>query len=433
MSLLSALYTGVSGLQTFGESLQVIGDNIANVNTVGFKSSRAEFADLLSQSLNGGSGRGQIGRGVTLDRVSKSFSQGSFSNTDRLTDLAVNGNGFFMVANGDRTFYTRNGQFSLNTNGELVNSQGYTLMGYQYDAAGLVRGNQLTTIRVGSSSTLPNQTGDGVKPGSGVHMRLNLNSQTAISPEPFDVANPAGTSDFSTSITIYDSIGESHSLQVYFKKTADNTWQWYGLVDGGEVIGGTEGVPYLGGTGTMVFTEKGAFESLSGNTVTFNFQGTDQVIGLNFGQTIAEGGDGLEGTTQFANPNVVHAQSQDGFAAGTLSSLTVAQDGTISGIYTNGRTIPIGQIALANFSNLQGLFSAGSGLYSETSESGVPVIGDPNTGVFGTVSAFTLELSNVDLATEFVNLISMQRAYQANTKIITTGDQLLADVVNLVR
>jgi flagellar hook protein FlgE len=433
MSLLSALYTGVSGLQSFGESLQVIGDNISNVNTTGFKSSRAEFADMLSQSLEGGSSRGQIGRGVTMEGVTKSFAQGSLSNTDRLTDLAVNGNGFFIVNNGTQSYYTRNGALALNANGQLVTSNGYTLMGYQYDTAGLVRSNQLAALTVGSNATQPNATGDGSQAGSGVQLRLNLNSQTAINATAFDVANPAATADFSTSITAYDSIGQSHAMQVYFKKTADNSWAWHALVDGSDVTGGTAGTPVEGGTGTLTFTASGAFQSVAGTTATFNFKGTDQTIGLNFGTTIADGASGLDGTTQFANPNVVNSQSQDGFASGTLSSLSIDQNGTISGIYTNGRTIPIGQISLATFQNLQGLYNAGSGLYSETSDSGMPLIGDPNSGVLGSISSYSLELSNVDLATEFVNLISMQRAYQANTKIITTGDQLLSDIINIIR
>jgi flagellar hook protein FlgE len=431
MSLLSALYTGVSGLQTFGESIQVIGDNISNVNTVGFKSSRAEFSDLLSQSLGGGSGRGQIGRGVQLDRVTRSFSQGSFSNTDRLTDMAVNGNGFFIVNSGERTFFTRNGQVSLNNNGEIVTSDGHTLMGYKFAPNG-DRGNALEPLNVTTGSIRPNPTGDGTN-GDGIHMTLNLNSATVADATAFDKDDASGTSDFSTSITIYDDNGQSHSLEVYFKKTADNVWSWHGLIDGGDVAGGAEGVPEQVGTGTLNFTSNGAFSSVAGNSVSITWPSSSQTIGLDFGETIADGGDGLGGTTQFANPNVIHTQSQDGYAAGSLASLSVASDGVISGIFTNGRTLPIGQVALANFANVQGLISAGSGLYNETGDSGAPNVGDPASGSLGTISAFSLELSNVDLATEFVNLISLQRAYQANTKIITTGDQLLNEVVNIVR
>jgi flagellar hook protein FlgE len=445
MSLLSALYTGVSGLQSFGDSLQVIGNNIANVNTVGFKTSRAEFATLLSQPIAGGSGRGQLGRGVSLDRVSSHFSQGSFSNTNRLTDLAINGNGFFVVNDGNRGFYTRNGQFTLDANGNMINSLGHRVQGYQYDTTG----NPLNTVadlKLTSSAPQPIPTGDG-SDGSGIIIFSNLDQRTPISSDPFDILNPGATSDFSTSITVYDIAGDSHNLQTYFKKTADDTWEWHGVVNSGELFGGVPGTPPLGGSGIIAFTTSGALDDIQptvpavgdGHTVIFNFCGntpaTEQPIGLNFGDPIQDGLNltGLGGTTQFASPNVVSEQNQDGFASGSLASLQVAEDGLTSGIYTNGRSIQIGQIALANFANLQGFFKAGPGIFADTSESGVPIVGEPSTGSFGTGSSFTLELSNVDLANEFVNLISTQRAYQANSKIITTVDQLLSETVNIIR
>lgn len=429
MSLLSALYTGVSGLQTFGDSLQVIGDNIANVNTTAFKAARAEFADLLSQTINGSSGRSQMGRGVTLQQITSDFSQGSFSNTQRLTDLAINGNGFFIVNDGARDYYTRNGQFTLNSQGDLVTSNGYNLIGYQYDANGNPTGT-LGPMQILQSHSQPHMTGDGTE-GSGVNITLNLNANAETN--TFDVNNPAETSNFSTAITVYDSVGNGHHLQVYFNKTGDNNWQWHALVSGDEIVGGTEGEPFEGAGGTLTFTSNGALQSAVTNDSSFNFTGTAQTIGFNFGTSIDDGGSGLEGSTQFASPTVVDSQSQDGYAAGNLQTITVGESGVVAGIYSNGQTLPIGQIAMANFTNIQGLFKTGSSVYTDTSDSGVPVIGKPNVGGFGTVSPYTLELSNVDLASEFVKLISNQRAYQANSKIITTGDQLLGDVVNIIR
>ncbi|MCL5270411.1 MAG: flagellar hook protein FlgE [bacterium] len=431
MSLLSALYTGVSGLQTFGDSLQVIGDNIANVNTTAFKSSRAEFADLLSQTINGASGRSQLGRGVTLDRISANFSQGSFSNTDRLTDLAINGNGFFIVTDGSRQYYTRNGQLTLNNQGEIVTTSGMQLVGYQYDASGQPLGS-LGTLKISQTSTQPHMTGDGSTAGSGVQIHLNLNASSDVM-NNFSVSDPSATSNFSTSMTVYDSLGQDHAVQIYFNKTADNTWGWHALVDGGELAGGTSGVPTEAATGTLVYNSSGALKTSTTTQSSFNFTGTAQTIGFDFGDSIDAGGTGLSGSTQFSSPSVVNSQSQDGFAAGNLQSVTVDEDGIISGIYSNGQTLPIGQIALANFTNLQGLFKSGSGLYSDTSDSGVPIVSQPNVGGFGTISAYSLELSNVDLATEFVSLISNQRAYQANSKIITVGDQLMSDVLNIIR
>jgi flagellar hook protein FlgE len=431
MSLLSALYTGVSGLQTFGDSLQVIGDNIANVNTTAFKSSRAEFSDLLSQTINGASGRSQLGRGVRLERIAASFSQGSFSNTDRLTDLAVNGNGFFIVNDGNRDYYTRNGQLTLNSDGELVTNSGMKLQGYQYDAGGNALGT-IGPLKIINNSTQPKVTGSGVPAGTGININVNLDASSATM-AAFDPLNAASTSNFSTTISVYDSLGTAHSVTTYFNKTADNAWGWHALVDGAELQGGTAGTPTECASGTLTYNASGALQTATTTASSFNFTGTPQTIGFTWGDPIADGGTGLEGSTQFSSATVVNNQSQDGFSAGSLSTVTVDADGVISGIYSNGRTIPIGQVALANFANLQGLTKSGSGIFSETSDSGVPVISKPNVGGFGTISSFSLELSNVDLATEFVSLISTQRAYQANSKIITVGDQLLSEIVNIIR
>ncbi len=428
MSLLSALYTGVSGLQTFGESLQVIGDNIANVNTTAFKANRAEFADLLSQTINGGSGRSQMGRGVSLDRISANFSQGSFSNTDRLTDIAINGNGFFVVNDGARDYYTRNGQLTLNNNGELVTTKGYKLMGYEYDSTGNALGT-LGAMSIMQRTTQPHQTGDGTAGNTGVTMNINLSSTAATS--TFDINDPSGTSYNHAAVTVYDSYGAPHKLEVYFNKTANNNWQWHAVANGSEVQPSTTG--YVeGASGTLGFDTTGNLQTATTTSSSFNFTGTPMTIGFNWGNPIATGGDG-SGTTQFSNEWKISTTTQDGYGAGDLDSVAIDENGIISGNYSNGQTIPVGQVALANFANLQGLFKAGSSIYGDTTESGVPIIGKPNQGGMGTISAYSLELSNVDLATEFVALISNQRAYQANSKIITVGDELLSDVVNIIR
>jgi flagellar hook protein FlgE len=428
MSLLSALYTGVSGLQAFGDSLQVIGDNIANVNTTGFKAARSEFSELMSQSI--GAGNTQIGRGVSLERISSNFAQGSFSTTDRLTDLAINGNGFFIVNDGTRNFYTRNGQFTMNASGELVNGLGMNIIGYQYDSTGQPLGT-LGELQVTQASTQPLMTGDGVSPDSGIKLHTNLNASNPVM-NAFTVAQPATTSNFSTSIAVYDSIGDDHTVQIYLNKTAANSWAWHAVIDGGELSGGTPGTNVEGASGTLVFNTSGALQTATTTSSSFNFTGSAQTIGFNFGDAIDDGGTGLAGSTQFASPNVVTSQSQDGFSPGNLIGIHIETDGVISGSYSNGRSLAIGQIALANFTNLQGLHKFGSGIFADTLDSGVPVVSEPGVGR-GTISAFSLELSNVDLATEFVSLISTQRAYQANSKIITVGDKLLGEVVNIIR
>ena len=430
MSLISALYTGVSGLQSYGDALQVIGDNIANVNTTAFKSNRAEFADMLTQSISLSNGYGQLGRGVSLQNISANYAQGKLSNTERLTDLAINGNGFFVVSDGQRQYYTRNGQFSLNNQGELVTANGLNLVGYQYGPTGQPTGT-FGPLQITQANTQPQVTGDGSTPGSGISIGMNLNSDDEI--KTFDVNNTATTSNYSTNITTYDSLGAAHSLEIYFNKSANNEWQWHAMVDSSELQGGTAGTMTEGASGTLTFTDGGALQSETINSSSFNFTGTAQTIGFDFGDAIADGGTGLSATTQFAEDSVVHTQSQDGHSAGILQSIAVDDDGMISGIYSNGETLPIGQIALANFANLQGLAKAGSSIYVDTLESGSPVIGQANVGDYGSIASYSLELSNVDLATEFVNMISTQRAYQANSKVISTGSDLLNEVVNLIR
>ncbi len=423
MSLLTALHTGVSGLRSYGDSLQVISDNIANVNTPAFKAARAEFADLISQTINGSAGRSQLGRGVQLAGITTSFEQGSLANTDRLTDLAINGNGFFLVQKDNQQLYTRNGQLTLNNQGQLVNSQGMNLIGYQYGPDGRALGT-LGPLQFANSQLSPQMTGD-------VKVHANLNSSSPVT--TFDPTDAIGTSNFSTALSVYDSLGNSHTMHIYFNKTGDNAWAWHGLMDGSEVMGGTPGEAMELAGGTLTFTANGALQAATTDQSSFNFTGNPQAISFDFGSAIADGGNGLTGSTQFASPNFINSQSQDGLPAGSLTSVAVDGKGIVSGVYSNGRTIPIGQIALANFPNLNGLYKTGSGLYQETLGSGVPVIGQPDSGGLGTISAYSLELSNVDLAKEFVDMISTQRAYQANSRVITVGDQLLSELINIVR
>ncbi|MEN6625624.1 MAG: flagellar basal-body rod protein FlgF [Candidatus Sumerlaeia bacterium] len=429
MSLLTALNTGVSGLRSFGDSLQIISDNIANVSTTAYKSSRASFSDLVSQTINGASGSSQLGRGVTLNNISTSYSQGSLSSTDNLTDLAINGNGFFMVQKDGINYYTRNGEFSINKNGELVTNSGMNVLGYQYDANGDPLGT-IGALQFANNTIAPIVTGDGTN-GSGVKIYANLDSSADVL--TFSTTDPANTSNFSTSINVYDSLGTSHTLHVYFNKTGTNSWSWHGLMDGGELQGGTAGTNVECASGTLSFNSSGALQTSTTTASSFNFTGTAQTIGFNFGDSLAAGGTGLGGSTQFSSASAITSQTQDGLPAGTLNSVQIDSDGTVSGVYSNGCTIPIGEIALANFTNLNGLYKAGSGLYQETLASGSAVVGHADASGLGTISSYSLEQSNVDLATEFVNMISIQRAYQANSRTITVGNDMLSDLINIIR
>lgn len=437
MSLVSSMYTGASGLQTLSTSIEVISNNISNVNTVGFKAGRAEFQDLLSQSL----GDSQVGRGVTLDAISSTFAQGSFQNTSISTDLAISGEGFFILSDGISEYYSRAGEFRFNAEGTLVNPNGLLVQGYQYDN----NGNNLGVvgeINFANLSSTPKMT-ETITVGQ----NLDATGDTNV----FDAADPVNTSNFSTTVTVYDSLGSSHTVTVYYNKTGDNTWEWNATVDPDEVttaLVDPDDLVIEGGSGTLIFNEDGSLQNTeaippTGATVapsaTFDFAGgatANQTIAFNFGTpTLADlsGGTGLDGTTQFASDSVINFQSQDGYPTGNLQGLEIDQDGVVTGIFSNGRSREIAQIAIATFTNNNGLKKSGGNLYLSTIASGDATVTQPNTGAAGAISSNTLELSNVDLTNEFVNMITTQRGFQASSRVISTSDEMLNEIVNLGR
>jgi len=434
MAILTSLFSGVSGLNANGAALSVIGNNIANVNTVGFKSSRASFADVLSQSLGGAAGTSQIGRGVLLSSVGANFTQGSFETTANGLDLGVDGDGFFLVQDtAGATFYTRAGQFSVNKDGDLVNPEGLALQGYQADANGAIIGT-LSGINVSSSTTPPNAT-------QTVRIVSNLDSRETEIPTGFDSTDPTGTSHFSTAISVYDSLGNSHLVTAYFTKVdtgvAGNTWQWSAVSDG-SAGSAVMGRGYLGfdTSGTLTTESATPPAGLPAAFSDFDFTGgatQSQAITFNFGTSLAEGGTGLDGTTQFGSTSATIFQNQDGYASGALRSVGVNQEGIVTGLFTNGQTRVLGQVALGIFNSPQGLTRMGRNLYAESSDSGQPITGFPNSAGRGRLLPSSLELSNVDLAEEFIRMITAQRGFQANSRVITTTDSILEELVNLKR
>lgn len=429
MTILTSLFSGVSGLNANSTDISVIGNNIANMNTVGFKASRTSFADVLSQSLSGGTGTSQIGRGVFLSSVNPIFTQGSFETTSNALDLAIDGDGFFLVEDSSgAVFYTRAGQFSIDKDGNVVNPEGLILQGYQVDSAGNITGT-IDDLNLSSSTSPPRAT-------ENVEISANLDSSSTI-PAAFDVNDPTNTSNFSTAITVYDSLGNGHLTTVYFRKSLEtatgNTWEWYAVVDGSELTGG---VTAIQAQGTLTFDTTGAMDTVTTTSSDFDFSGgatQSQAINFDFGSTLAGGGTGLDGTTQFGSSSATVFLNQDGYASGALEGFSINQEGSITGLFTNGQTRVLGQVALATFNNPEGLTMMGENLYAESFDSGQPIIGAPNTAGRGDVISNSLELSNVDLGEEFINLIIAQRGFQANSRIITTTDEILGELVNLKR
>ncbi len=432
--MLTALYSAISGLNANGLSLSVIGDNVANMNTVGFKASRISFGDVLSQTITGVAGDSQVGRGVLVTDVSPLFTQGSFETTASGLDMAIDGDGFFIVSDGLGRYYTRAGQFTLNDEGKIVNPDGLALQGYVADASGNITGT-IGEFSVSSQASPANAT-------QKVTLTINLDARASIVTAGFTLdGNGDGTNDdpanfsYSTQLTIYDSQGAAHDITAYYVKTADNAWDVHYIYEDPANPG-----QYLdAGTQNLTFGTDGELvNDNSATAISFNF-GTavtsPQNVTFNYGTGTGEtpAGTGLDGTTQFASEFAVMDLIQDGYASGSLKNLNIEQDGTITGIFTNGQTRVIGRVALAKFVAPTELTKLGGNLYAQSYNSGQPIVSAAGSGGLGRVLSNTLELSNVDLAEEFIRMISSQRGFQANSRIITTTDDLLQELVNLKR
>ncbi len=431
MAILTSLFTGVSGLNAFGNGLSVVSNNIANLNTVGFKSSSVTFSDIISSV--GVASKGQIGRGVFVNNIKSDFSQGSFESSGNVLDLAVEGDGFFIMHNLDGSeFYTRAGTFRLDQDGIIENPDGLRLQGTQFDVTGASTG-VVGDIDL-SSTTIPPISSTDIK------VVANLDSRATI-PAAFAVATPSTTSNFSTSLTVFDSLGSGHQVNLYFRKSANavagNTWEFFAVVDAADSATGSAEIM---ANGTLTFGPDGTLQAESAITYPlggFDFSGNpiqNQIVTFDLGTNVTgEAGTGLDGITQFGSASTVLNQSQDGSPDGALQSISVDIDGEITGLFSNGRSRTMAQLQVARFNNSQGLEKAGDNLFIISTSSGQPIAGNPQTAGRGKVLGNSLELSNVDLAEQFVKMIEYQRGFQANSRVITTTDDILNELVNLRR
>ncbi len=422
MGISSALYSGVSGLNTNSQAMSVIGNNLANTNTVGFKGSRTVFSDLLSSTINGSGGSSQVGRGVGMSKVDQVFSQGTFESTESGLDVAIEGEGFFILKEpGDETnYYSRAGAFRFDDDGYLVNPEGLQVMGKQFDANGELLPGDASSIRVQSSGLIQGQVTNELK------LTTNLDSAEPINAVAF-AYDDADSYNYSSSVQIYDSLGNPHLLSTYFKKTANNTWDvYYSYEDNAGVVNPDPPAVWT----TLTFTNDGILtnaaldppQKTTANTVALDWGNgtTPTAIEVNFD------------TTQFNSESVVISQDQNGFGAGNLTGVDIDGDGIVIASYSNGEQTKIAQLVLGKFVNPNGLQLAGSNLYTETSASGPARTGIPGPEL-GKVFTNSLEQSNVDMGAEFVRMITAQRGFQANSKIITTVDELLGELINLKR
>lgn len=428
MGVLSSLYTGVSGLAAQGEALGVIGDNIANANTTGFKASRTEFQDVVAKSLKGILGGNQIGRGVKIGSVNPILVQGNVDSTEKTTDLAIAGDGYFVLRGSDGESYTRDGSFKFDREGFLVTNDYQRVQGFQTDAKGNIV-NKTGDIRFPRALVPAQATKE-------IRMDLNLDSRVQ-NMKVFDPKNPYETSHYSTGLEMFDSQGNKHLVNMFFTKTSDRVWNWYGLCDGKDIVGGKEDQMSQVAAGQVTFTPDGKLDTETQSLSAFNFKGgalQNQQVKIDFGDSITtDKGFGMNGTKQYGKESDLITWNQDGSAAGTITNMSFNDEGVLTALYSNGEAQDIGQIALAKFENPEALFKVGSNRLKEARESGAPAIGMANRAGRGKIFAKSLERSTVDLAMEFVNLIQNQRGFQANAKTITTSDELLGEVINLKR
>jgi flagellar hook protein FlgE len=417
----------------------VVANNLANANAKGFKYDRAEFDDLLSMDLSTSTGRAQLGRGARLSDVRTIHTQGGLSVTDRLTDLAVQGNGFFVVRNpkGEKQeaggmFYTRVGAFNFDKDGYLADKNGGRLQGYQADQDGNLS-SRLTDIRIVTNNVPPKAT-------EKVTMNVNLDSREKVIEEDFDIENPTATSNFETTVNIFDSQGTKRPLTVYFKRVEDDegiTWRWYGAADGKDVMDSDGQKMKVVAEGEVRFNSKGvllAEETFESSANFINGADPEQRIDLDFGKNIGEEeGTGVGASSSTAADSVTVFHSQNGYESGNIKSLKIDLDGKIKGYYTNGLERVLGAFSLATFENVDGLEKAGRNQFYSTNESGAPRVGLAQSGTRGSIYASTLEESNVDMAGQFVEMIRTQRGFQANSRSITTSDSMIEEVVNMKR
>lgn len=432
MTVLSSMNSGVSGLKAESDALGVVGDNIANVNTSGFKAQRAVFEDVLGHSILAGTSTGLPGSGVKIGNIQQMFTQGTLSNTGVSTDVALNGDGFFTVKGTvdgvSSNFYTRAGEFVINKDGKLSNSEGLTVQGYKANGDGTFAAS-ISDVTA-PTAALP------ARATTAMTVTANIDSSAAVIALPWDAQDPSKTSNFSTTMSVYDSLGNAHTMDVYFRKTADNAWDYHAVVPGADLNPPVVGNAEVGG-GALTFTTGGALNTaVVGTAITASFGGgatAGQAITIDFGTPISGGGTGLNGTTQFAGPSNVSSQKQDGYASGDFSGVSIDGQGVVTGLYTNGEKIAMSQLAIAKFRSNDGLGRAGQNLWISTRDSGTAAMGTAGSGGRGATTGGALEGSNVDLANEFVSMIQHQRSFSANSKTITTADEMLQELINIKR
>jgi flagellar hook protein FlgE len=421
---LSTFSTALTGLNNNAFTMNVVGNNLANLNTTAFKGSKTTFAELLG-GLSGMSDAGNpisVGLGSVLTGANPVFTQGAVAYTGRPTDAAINGNGFFVVDTGNGLGFTRSGNFGISSTGQLLNSEGFKILGYPAVDGVVNTSGTLAPISIGSVNLTPKATTD-------LSISANLDSQAA------------DKSTFASSIQMFDSLGAKHTVTLTFTRNGTKGWDWEATIPAVDTGGKTTDPPVSLGKGSFTFDGTGQLTSPvydptatppTGNA-TLSLKGLangakDMDMTFSIFDT-----SGKPRFTSYASASTVSSTAQDGYATSVLTSLAIDGSGVVYGIFDNGKNLPLAQLVTANFPNVQGLLKFQGSTFVAFGNSGDPSVGAPGTGGRGSISGGSLEQSNVDIATEFTNLIVAERGYQANSRMITTTDQLMQDTLNLVR
>ena len=415
---------GLSGLNASSKNLEVIGNNVANANTYGAKTSRAEFADVYAASLNG-AGANSIGIGVNLQAVAQQFTQGTITTTDNPLDLAINGGGFFQVSDGKNpALYTRNGQFKIDRDGHIVNTKQERLMGYPADAQGIIQPGAASPLQLPTAGITPNASAK-------IKLEMNLDARQKTTLPAIGARidfSDATTYNNATSLTAFDAKGQDVALTFYFQKAATDQWNVYVAANGTSLLVDGAGVPQP--VTTIQFPPNGGTPIAPVAPVAINIPASVNAVGA-VTLPIPAVQLNLGGATQYGSQFGVTNLSQDGYTAGQLTSVNIESNGVLMARYSNGQSKPAGQLEIANFRNPQGLQALGGNAWARTFSSGDPVVGVPGDGNLGVLQSGALEESNVDLTGQLVDMITAQRIYQANAQTIKTQDQVLQTLVNL--
>ena len=415
---MSSFSIALSGLTADSSALDVVGNNMANLNTTGYKDSTVSFYDLLQQSVAGGST--QIGGGVSAPQTERIFTQGSIQSTGGNFDAAINGNGFFVVQNPDgNTQYTRAGNFQLDANGNLVTATGQFVQGWTSE-----NGTVNTSGAIGNI-TIPSNALQTPSATQNVSLSMNLNAAGVVG---------QSSGSFSTTVQAVDSLGVSHTLTFNLTETAPGTWNYEVDIPGADLTSGTAGTPSAVATGQLAFDANGNLISPTAPAqVAISATGlADGANDMNINWNLAtDDGNGTPVVTQYAAASAVSAATQDGVPASQVTQVSIANGGAITAQFSNGNQLVVGQLALASISNPDSLIAVGQNNYEVGADTATPVIGVPLTGTLGTVEGGALEDSTVDIATEFTNLIVYQNSYEANSKVISTLDQVTQNLLNL--